>query len=406
MGAGDAATTTMDGAEPRQPLLTGQVVCFLICAVVSMTSFFLLLSVVPLYASGGDESSVAAGLTTGAMMLATVITEFFTTGFLTRFGYRVGLATGIVLLGAPPLLLPLSDALPLILLVSLIRGVGLAITVVAGTSLAAALSPAGRRGEMLGVYGLAISVPAIVALPAGVWLSEEIGFTAVFLLSALFVPVALLATAYFQAPHPKSAQGSHNLLVALRWPGIATQTMIFISTTIAAGVFVTFLPLAVDGDSAGIAALGLLAQSATSAVSRWAIGRAADRYGAGRLLVPTMAVTALGAACLIAVDSSVAVVLGMALFGVGYGGAQSVTLMLMFERAPRNEIDRVSSVWNLAFDGGLGIGAVGFGYLTAATGYPWGFAVIALILFAAVGLSVVDVREARFGSQRLSENPA
>ena len=406
MAGDDAATTTIDGAGPRQPLLTRQVVWFLICAVVSMTSFFLLLSVVPLYASGGDESSVAAGLTTGAMMLATVVSEFFTTGFLIRFGYRIGLATGIVLLGAPPLLLPLSDALPLILLVSLVRGVGLAITVVAGTSLAAALSPEGRRGEMLGVYGIGVSVPAIAALPAGVWLSEEIGFTAVFLLSAVFMPVALLACAYFRAPHPETEKGSHNLLVALRWPGIAAQTVIFTTTTIAAGVFVTFLPLAVEGDSSGIAALGLLAQALTAAVSRWAIGRAADRYGAGRLLVPAMAVTALGAACLIAVGSSAAVILGMALFGLGYGGAQSVTLMLMFERAPSNEIDRVSSVWNLAFDGGLGIGAVSFGYLTAATGYPWGFAGIALVLVAAVGLSAADGREARFGSQRLSENPA
>ena len=119
-----------------------------------------------------------------------------------------------------------------------------------------------------------------------------------------------------------------------------------------------------------------------------------------------MAVTALGAACLIAVDSPAAVILGMALFGLGYGGAQNVTLMLMFERAPRNEIGRVSAVWNLAFDGGMGIGAVGFGYLTAVTGYPWGFAGVALLLLAAVGISVADGREARLGSGRLTENPA
>ena len=274
------------GARARQPLLTGQVVWFLICAVVSMTSFFLLLSVVPLYASGGDESSVAAGLTTGAMMLATVVAEFFTTGFLTRFGYRIGLAAGILLLGAPPLLLPLSDALPLILLVSLVRGVGLAIMVVAGTALAAEFSPEGRRGEMFGLYGLAVSVPSIVALPAGVWLSEEIGFTAVFLISAVFTPAALLAAFRFQAPPPESGQVSHNLIAALRWPGIAPQTVIFTTTTIAAGVFVTFLPIAVAGDASRIAALGLLAQASTSAFSRWAIGRIADRNGAGRLLVP------------------------------------------------------------------------------------------------------------------------
>ena len=277
---------TLEEPARRQPLLTGQVVWFLICAVVSMTSFFLLLSVVPLYASGGDESSVAAGLTTGAMMLATVVAEFFTTGFLTRFGYRIGLAAGILLLGAPPLLLPLSDALPLILLVSLVRGVGLAIMVVAGTALAAELSPEGRRGEMFGLYGLAVSVPSIVALPAGVWLSEEIGFTAVFLISAVFTPAALLAAFRFQAPPPESGQVSHNLLrpyagrASLRRRSSSPPRP---SPPASSSLFCRSRWPAMPP---GIAALGLLAQASTSAFSRWAIGRIADRNGAGRLLVP------------------------------------------------------------------------------------------------------------------------
>jgi len=388
----DAATYGAKELERRPPLLTRRIAWFLVCSVASFVSFYLLLAVVPLYASGGDENSVAAGLTTGVMMFATVLTELITPGVLTRFGYRLGLAAGIILLGAPGLLLPLSDGLPLILGVSLARGAGLAIVVVAGTALAAALSPAGRRGEMLGLYGLAVSLPAITGLPAGVWLSERFGFTAVFLLAAMVTPVALAIVPMLPNYRPEAEPGSHNVLVALRSASVARQMAIFGATTVAAGVFVTFLPIAVEGDTSRVAALALLAQTAASTVSRWVTGRAGDRYGAARLLVPSMALTALGAACLIAIDSPLAVIGGMALFGFGYGGAQNVTLALMFDRASPHEIGKVSALWNLVFDGGMGLGAVGFGYLTVVTGYPWGFASVALILAAAVVVSIVDRR--------------
>ncbi len=103
-----------------------------------------------------------------------------------------------------------------------------------------------------------------------------------------------------------------------------------------------------------------------------------------------MALTTLGAACLIAIDSPLAVIGGMAIFGFGYGGAQNVTLAMMFDRTSPHEIGKVSALWNLVFDGGMGVGAVGFGYLTVVTGYPWGFASVAAILAAAVVVAVVD----------------
>lgn len=390
----EVAPGTVRGAAGRPPLLTREVVWFLVCSVAAFGSFFLLLAVTPLYASGGDESSVAAGLTTGVMMFATVLTELITPGVLTRFGYRLGLGAGIFLLGAPAVLLPLSDGLPLVLGVSLARGAGLAVTVVAGTALAAALSPPGRRGEMLGLYGLAVSVPSVTGLPAGVWLSERLGFTAVFLLAAGVTPVALALVPMLPNPRAEAGTGSHNVLAGLRARGVRRQMAIFVATTIAAGVFVTFVPIAVDGDTAGVAAVALLAHTVAATVARWVAGRVGDRIGAGRLLVPSMAAATLGAACLVAIDSPAAVIGGLALFGAGYGAAQNVSLALMFDLAPENEIGRVSALWNLAFDGGLGIGAVGFGYLTVVSGYPWGFAAVALVLAAATVGAVADRREA------------
>jgi hypothetical protein len=42
----------------------------------------------------------------------------------------------------------------------------------------------------------------------------------------------------------------------------------------------------------------------------------------------------------------------------------------------------VTAVWSVAYDGGLGLGAAGFGLLATATGYPIGFAVTAALAAA------------------------
>ncbi|MEU7883676.1 hypothetical protein [Microbispora bryophytorum] len=74
----------------------------------------------------------------------------------------------------------------------------------------------------------------------------------------------------------------------------------------------------------------------------------------------------------------------MGLFGIGFGMAQNVTLALMFERVSASDFGRVSALWNLAYDGGLGVGAAGFGLLAGPVGYPAGFALTAGVLFAAL----------------------
>ena len=62
---------------------------------------------------------------------------------------------------------------------------------------------------------------------------------------------------------------------------------------------------------------------------------------------------------------------GSVIFGPGFGVAQNASLSLMYERAPASGYDAVSALWNLSYDAGMGLGAVGFGLLAGGTGYPW-----------------------------------
>jgi hypothetical protein len=74
-----------------------------------------------------------------------------------------------------------------------------------------------------------------------------------------------------------------------------------------------------------------------------------------------------------------------------------VTQTLMYDRVPVSAYGAASALWNLAYDGGMGLGAGAFGVLALHTGYPIAFALTAAILPAvllAVGRTRAGARSA------------
>jgi MFS family permease len=381
------SATTLSAAAVREPLLTPALVRVLVAVFGSCLNFYLLIAVVPLYLSGG----AAAGLATGAMMLATVLTELAVPVLVARFGYRVLLGAGLVLLGVPSLALVVSSAMPVVLAVCVARGAGLAIMFVADTALVAQVVPAHRRGEALGITGVVAGVPAVVGLPLGVELSRSAGFEVVFVLAALS---ALAGLAALPGLPGRTRTEGHverpaDVVRGLRDRGLRRPTLVFGVVALAGGIVATFLPLAAASSMVTVA---LLVQAATAPLARWWAGRFGDRYGHRRLLVPSVLVTAVGAASLVWLDNPVAVIAGMVLFGAGFGVAQNVSLAIMFERVSPERYGRVSALWSIAYDAGWGIGAVAFGAVVGTTGYAAAFGLVALALFAAVGPARRDTR--------------
>jgi len=295
------------------------------------TSFYLLLSAVPLYATSVGAGGIGAGLATGALMLSTVAAELATPRLVARFGYRLVLAAGLLLLGAPALALTASASMAAILAVCAVRGLGFAITVVVGSALVAALVPYERRGEGLGLYGVVVGVPSVVALPLGVWLAGHAGYPPVFVAGAVAALAGLAVVPGLPGREPKPEQPV-GVLAGLRTPALVRPSIVFSATAMAAGVVVTFLPLAVTQASGNLAALALLAQAAAATLTRWWAGRYGDRHGPAGLLIPGVLAAAVGMLALVLTASPAAVVVGMALFGAGFGVTQNASLALMFDR--------------------------------------------------------------------------
>jgi predicted MFS family arabinose efflux permease len=369
-------------AATRPRLVSRALLLLFFAAFGAMTCFYLLLSVVPLYASSVGAGELGAGLTTGALMLATVATELAAPALLARLGYRVVLGAGLLLLGVPALALAGSASLAAILAVCVVRGVGLAIVVVAGSSLVATLVPRERRGEGLGLYGVVVGVPAVVALPLGVWLAQRVGFPAVFVAGTVAALAGLAAVPALPGRDPGAAQPV-GVLAGLRMPAQVRPALVFLLTAMGAGVVVTFVPLVTQA-SGKLAALALLAHATATVLARWWAGRSGDQHGHAGVLVLGVVAAAAGMLALIFTRSPVAVVTGTVLLGLGFGVAQNASLALMFERVSAAGYDMVSALWNLAYDAGMGLGAAGFGVIAARTGFAAAFGLTAVLMLAAL----------------------
>src|SRR5512133_3019995 len=177
-------------ARPR--LLTGSVVRLFGADFAAMCSFYLLLSAVPLYAADRGIGAAGAGISTGVLMFASVAAEIAAPAVSALIGHRRLLLVGLVLLGVPAMAMPVVSSLALLLAVCAVRGAGFAVVVVAVGALAATVLPADRRGEGLGMLGVVAMMPAVVTLPAGVWLVKVAGYPAVFIAAAAAALVAVV----------------------------------------------------------------------------------------------------------------------------------------------------------------------------------------------------------------------
>jgi predicted MFS family arabinose efflux permease len=367
---------------PRPRLLSGPVVRLFAADFAAMVSFYLLLSVVPLYAADRGIGIAGAGLSTGVLMFTAVAAELATPALATRLGYRRLLIGGLVLLGAPALALPAAASLLALMLVSVVRGIGFAIVVVTVGAIAATAIPQQRRGEGLGALGVVAMLPAAVALPLGVWLAGAVGHPAVFAIGGGAALLAVIPVLFL--PEGQSEDQSHSgLSTCLRRPELRRPLMMFATAAVAGGVVVALLPSAA---TAAVVVPALFVQNIAASAARWLAGRRIDRHGPQGMQVPAILICAVGMGTAAFTSTPLAVLAGMAAFGAGFGLAQAATLNTMLARVSVSQYGAVSAAWNAAYDLGWGSGAIGIGMVAATAGYPAAFAVAAALLLAALPL--------------------
>ncbi|MCH1882668.1 MFS transporter [Agrococcus sp. ARC_14] len=373
----------MSSSEPAQQTGSPRGLAVLLATTfLAFLNFTGLLAVVPLWASTGGLGSAGVGSTTGVMMAATVATQLSARWVFRLLSLRAMMIVGAALLGLPTPLYALSTDVVPILLLTAVRGIGFALMVVAGAILIADVAGKGRLGRAASYYGVAGALPNVLALGGGIWAADAWGFPVVFAVTgAAGVLGAILACML-----PRGSRATFSVVSRHDVRRIAPTIVLFVTTTAAFGAASTFLPLA--GPDATLAALALLAASCAIVLGRLAAGTLADRVGSGRLLVPAAIIVAIGVlvAGLSLEGPAWALLLGCALVGAGFGACQNDSFVVTLRSFGAARRGTASTIWNIAYDGGVGLGAFGLGWVIGHLGHAGAFIALAAAIAAITAL--------------------
>ena len=356
------------------------------------TSFSLTLASLPAYAVAGGAAADTAGVVTAVFLVATIAVQSAVPALTARYGPGPVLAVGLLALGAPAPLYAVDDGVLWLSAVSAVRGAGFGVLTVLGSTLAARVAPPERRGESIGLYGLAIAVPNLVAVPAGVALAlgGHVGWLAWLAASpVLALPLVPGTVRGARAGPPGGASSSRAAVRAALAP-----SAVLLVVTLAGGGLVTFLPI--ERPDGVLATAALLVFGVTSALTRWRTGVLADRTGTRLLLPLSLLVSAVGlAAVALGLGAGAGWVLtGAAVFGAGYGTVQNLTLLAAFARAGEGGATAASAMWNASFDAGTAVGALALGLVAAGVGLPWTYVLVAGVLLLTLPLARAATRPA------------
>jgi len=347
-------------------------------------SFHLLLPALPLYIGmvGGSESEI--GLVIGAFTVTAVLLRPFVGRSADRRGRRIFMFAGTAIYFTSFLAYIFASSVPLLLLVRLWQGAGMAAFSTAASALIADLAPAQRRGEAMGYFGMFNGVAMALAPALGMMLVAAYGFTELFIVSAGMAVVALLFGIFLQEPRRPELGHNPQSRPALFSRAALLPSVLVFCLTLSYGALVTFVPLYALGQGMANPGLFFTVQAAMLIVARPLAGQLSDRYGRIAVVIPSFLLV-VASMWLLAVASSVPLLFVVAaLFGLGFGSAYPALMALLADRVGARQRGAGMGTFTAAFDLGIGLGAIIWGVMLQLTSF--GIMFFASGLAPAVGL--------------------
>jgi MFS family permease len=369
-----------------------------VIAFVVALGFGIVAPAIPLFARSFGVGTTAVGLAVSAFAFFRFVSAFSGGTLVERFGERVVLASGLVIVAVTTGLAGLAENFPVFLALRAAGGVGSAMFTVAALSLLLRVAPRSHRGRAAATWQGGFILGGIAGPAAGGLLAElsprlPFFLYAGFLLVAGAVGMTLLRTTSTatDAGEPP-AEGAPDLEagpVALR---TALRSRAYVAALVANfgvgwvlfGVRNSLVPLYVTeelGRTVAWAGAGLLAGSLAQALGLLRSGRLVDHWGRRPSLILGAAVATGSVLILVLPPAIGAFLVSMALFGLAASLLGSAPAALVGDVSPARG-GRVVAVFQMSADLGAIGGPLVAGWLTDVASYQVAFAVTAAVLGA------------------------
>jgi MFS family permease len=368
----------------------------------AVTSFFFFFSqnafvLLPLYVKQLGGTEVEIGLVMGVYSAVGIVTQPLLGPWVDALGRRPFMLAGIACVFVSTVLAAVAHSVPVLVAVRVLQGLGFSAFFVANFSYVIDLVEPSRRGMALGIYGVSGFASTALAPLVAEGVARRWGFNALFLVSA--VVVLLAGGLAWQVRESQRAEVRY--VRGLRWARDVVGDVFRRHMAVAfffglgTGTLFAFMPTFAEDLGVRTVALFYTGYALSAIAVRLVGGRLIDTRGRRAVIVPSMFVFAAAPALLAAVGSAAArhpalpvlvvIVLTGLVSGAAHGFVYPALAAMVADDAPAARRGAVVGVFSALFLSGQAGGALVFGALAHAFGYPpmW------LVLTAAITAGAV-----------------
>ena len=347
-------------AAATRPLYTAQFWLLAVSHTLFAASFTMIIPELPAYltALGGAEYK---GLIIALFALTAGLSRPWSGKLTDTVGRMPVMVIGTVVCVVCSALYPLVGGVAAFLLLRLVHGFSTGFKPTASTAYLADIVPVHRRGEAVGIMGVAFNLGASAAPPFGSWIAGAHGLDAMFAVSSAVAAVSILIL--FQLKETLAErQPFRARLLRVDWrdvwypPSLAPSLVLFFLYT-GYGLLLTVTP---DHSVAlGVANKGLYFVFFTGAslLSRLVAGRVSDVYGRVPVILASSALTCVGLVVLAFAKTAGGLFAGAALFGFTTGVAGPAIMAWTIDRAAPEARGRAFGTLYIALEAAIGGGA-------------------------------------------------
>lgn len=376
-------------AAARPSLLTPMFLTVAVAELAYFTADGVLLPALPRYVTGPlGGGDVAVGLVIGAFSLAAFFLRPWAGTQADLRGRRILMVAGASIFGLSVAGYFVATAIPLLVGMRLLTGVGEALFFVGAVAANLDLAPAERRGEAMSFASLSLYLGIGIGPFIGETVIEHLGFRAAWLVSIGLAGVAVALSLRLPAMRPTVEEGPPPEAHRLVHPAGLLPGLVLLATIWGMGGFLAFVPLYARDLGMGGAGLVLGLFSGIVVLIRSVGARIPDRFGAARTTRVSLVLSALGLVTVGSWQEPTGLLVGAAVLGVGVALFTPALFALAVADVPSNERGAVMGTTSAFLDLGFGLGPASLGFVAAGLGRSGTFLVGALVAMAGFGLVV------------------
>lgn len=383
----------MEQSQKNEKLFTKNFVLTSLSTFTIFTSFYFLLVTLPIYILqlGGSESEV--GLIIGVFTISAVLLRPFIGREVDRRGRKNILVAGTVVFLLSMLLYNYVTSVISLLLLRVFHGIGWGAATTASSTLIADIAPPSRRGEAMGVFGIAANVAMAIGPALSFLLLYASGapdFPGLFTAGAAIALVSLILVLPI----------SETVVARPRTPLFSREALLpsalMFTVTLTYGSIVSFLSLFVQKEGAGNPGVFFSVLAVTLILVRALAGKLSDIKGRKFVLIPGMIIITLGL-WVLAMAGSLWIFLAAALlYGLGFGLVHPTMMAFLVDRVGEKGRGAAMGTFTAAFDLGIGTGSIVLGVVLQFFGFSIMYLLGGLIvLIGAVWFIFVDDKKGR-----------